>query len=192
MSKFKKPPAEEVWRPVRLVYGYDGAFEVYAVRPADSTYDEWRMRLHYPTAGVSASGTLQPACWTAETLMDALQRTLRTIKWGNRGEWVLVVRNAEVPPEYSGRGSMAAAEQAIQAGPDTPGRRWLRNHRCRSMADSLKSVPKLEPLRTVATREMIDRLRTPPVPAVVTRVSDEVFFSNLEREPGDDEPEENF
>ena len=64
----------------RLIYGEDGDFEVYAIRQEDENHRYWPMRLMYPTAGIWPNGVKKRAQWTRESLMDALQSTLRRIR----------------------------------------------------------------------------------------------------------------
>lgn len=170
----------------RLIYGDDGDFEVYAIRLADEKHAEWSMRLSYPTAGVWPNGVRKRAQWTADSLMEALQPTLRKIRSVYGGPWVLDIRAArqESYPGDRPTGAKAEAERRILDGPDTPGKRWLQTHKGQSPMVDLKSVPAVAPPKTVATRADIERLKKPkalPEPPHA-KLSDEEFFDQEAKE----------
>lgn len=178
----------------RLIYGDDGEFDVFAIRLADAEHErDWEMLLTYPTAGVWPNGVVKRAKWTSELLMEAMQPTFRKVRSVYGGDWVLDIRRAlRIVPETERRaGALAAAEQRIMDGPDTPGRRWLVRNRGKPapVTPILKPVPALPKPVRVADTGMIDRLKKAVVPAPSAPLqADEDWFNEESVRLREEEP----
>lgn len=152
----------------RMGHGHDGEYTVYVASEADPNI---RKELAYPTVRVWEGGAVTPVPWTPETLIDALQPTLR--HWRNTyvGKWFLDIRTAEHDSYCEDREPEARrqAEELILASPDTPGRRFLLSRQA-TLLPAMKVVPSIPQPVTTASREMLDNaFPERQVPAIFTK-----------------------
>ncbi len=149
--------------------------------PAD--HPTWAGREWFRTDGFRRND-----CGNAEYVRQFASDIAHEIQIKYGGAWCGVVKPLDNTP-YSGpltsAQRSAEAQRLILDGPDSPGRRWLLN-RPRSggpLLPDLKSVPPLEKAKTVAGREIIDRMRNyKPAPAASLKDNSDLWASKA----GDD------
>jgi hypothetical protein len=99
----------------------EAPFNVYVVRLlADGR--EHHVLITYPTHRCYENGVVEPIPWTAEKLMDAMQRTLREVRASYGGDWWLEIKEPKPDPApeigkraLSGRQVSAALADKLQA-----------------------------------------------------------------------------
>lgn len=153
---------------------------------APRDHPTWENRQWFVMGGVEG-GDLEPfrraEAGNKQHVADWAQMAARHFQSVYGGQWCGVVREAVNDPDdnpTSPGQRKANAERQILDGPDTPGRRWLKRHQGQSgvtaLAAGLKTVPPTEKPNVVATKDMIDRLKAPPVITSEPLKADADFF----------------
>lgn len=114
------------------------------------------------------------------------------------GQWcglTRVVDNAPYEGEMTFKQRFSEAERRVLSGPDTSGKRWLLRKRKKPelLLPDVKPVPSVEPPKRIATKDMIERMRSiEPNPKASPMEDAEEFFNRESAELAATEPERDF